>query len=206
MGFCSSEQTGLKGDDTVFLPLPNKVRVHHSAALSLFPASHRWGEKEGSHLQISRKSKGKSTQVPEVDVVVFGQTRSCCATPSPLPLTLPPASQRSWLFSINNGPLTLLTYLALGLPRSPACSHPQEGLLQTVEKVSPTEMSGLNQEQDSLPASRPSAVVSMTDTKTFCFNQIFVLPEACVGGWVCRGAQEGWGVEPRTPRKINSSL
>lgn len=35
MGFCSSEQTGLKGDDTVFLPLPNKVRVHHSVALSL---------------------------------------------------------------------------------------------------------------------------------------------------------------------------
>lgn len=40
MGFSSSEQTGLKGDDTVFLPLPNKVGVHHSAALSLFPASH----------------------------------------------------------------------------------------------------------------------------------------------------------------------
>lgn len=141
-----------------------------------------------------------------MDVVVFGQMRSCCATPSPLPLTLPPASQRSWLFSINSGLLTHLTYLALGLPRSPACSHPQERLLQTVEKVSHTEMSGLNQEQESLPASRPSAVVSMTDTETSCFNQIFVLPEACVGGWVCRGAQEGWGVEPRTPQKINSSL
>lgn len=139
-----------------------------------------------------------------MNVVVFGQTRSYCATPSPLPLTLPLASQRNWLFSINNGPLTLLTYLALGLPWSPACSRPQERLL---EKVSPTEMSDLNQEQDSLPASRPSAVVSMTDTETSCSNQIFVLPDACVGVQVCRGAQEGWGVEHGTPKKkINSFL
>lgn len=150
-------------------------------------------EKEGSHLQVSRKSKAKSIQVPEVDAVVFGQMRSFCATPSPLPLTLALASQRSWLFSTNNGQLTLLTYLALGLPQSPACSHPQERLLQLVEKVSLTEMSGLNQEQDSLPASRLSAVVSMTDTETSCFlirflfctMHVWVGVQGCPGGLGC---------------------
>lgn len=56
--FCSLGQMGLKGNHTIFQPLPNKMRLLHSPATGFsLPCFSPEEEKEGSHQHASEKSK-----------------------------------------------------------------------------------------------------------------------------------------------------